>query len=163
VRPIRCVAQLVAALGFSLLPGANAGAQDSAIQLCAAVLPPGTDMIRLKTGSVLLGRLKTAERGFLLFDIAGIGDTEIKLREVAQIQAPSADFQVDIDGGRRTTGKISEAFASGEFSVSGLDSDTAFLLTDIVRLKRVEVSLIAECARRSTLNASSAFPRNCPT
>lgn len=99
-------------------------------------------MVILRTGSVLLGRLKTGELGKVVFEIADIEETSIALKDIAQIQAPSSDFQLDIVGMPRVAGKIGAGPAAGRFVVSGMAPDTSFALTDIIRLKRIELKLM---------------------
>jgi hypothetical protein len=111
-------------------------------QTGTVAIPPGADMIKLKTGSILFGRLKSIVRGIAVFDIVGIGDTNIKLIEVVELQAHSSDFQVDIEGVQRTTGKIGAGSKRDSFVMSSLEDGKEFALTDIVLLKRVELKFL---------------------
>jgi metallo-beta-lactamase class B len=106
-------------------------------------IPPGADMIRLKTGTVMFGRLKSASYGMLLFDLVSVGDTEIKIQEVTQLVASSADFELDMNGQERQTGKIGAGTMAGEFVFTpegGAPSTLA--LAEVVKVKRVELELL---------------------
>jgi metallo-beta-lactamase class B len=106
-------------------------------------IPPGADMIRLKTGTVLFGRLKSASYGMLLFDLVGVGDTEIKIREVTQLVASSADFELDMNGKDRQTGRIGAGTTAGEFVFTPENGTPGTLaLADVVKVKRVELKLL---------------------
>lgn len=120
---------------------AVASAQQPVTSPSGVVIPPGADMIKLRTGSILFGILKKAEHGYVTFNIVGIGDTEIKIDEIIELIAPSAEFQVDVYQQPRTVGKLDATATPGQFTLSGRAGET-YDLSDVSLLKRVELTLL---------------------
>jgi hypothetical protein len=62
------------------------------------------DLIKMKKGYSILGRVKEGEKGKILVDIFDIGKQDIKLKDISEIRAMSSDFQLDIEKKGRHTG-----------------------------------------------------------
>jgi heat shock protein HslJ len=103
--------------------------------------PAQADVIWMKSGSVLVGKLSGANLGVVEFKIAGIGDTEIKAKEIARIRASNADFQVDVDGRGRIVGKIRPDVAAGNLLVATSNGDIVVPFSQAGRLKRIDQTL----------------------
>jgi Protein of unknown function, DUF481 len=124
----------LATVGSAAEPASPAPSMDS--------IPAAADVIRMKNGSLLLGKLSGATLGVLAFEIVDIGETEVKLKDVAQIRASNADFQVDSEGRKRLVGRIRPDVTAGSLVVASATGDVTIPFTEIIRLKRVDQTLL---------------------
>jgi hypothetical protein len=117
-------------IGFAAIVATNANAGDVGAVVSLDSLPAAADVIRMKNGSILVGKLSGAKLGMIDFEIAGIGDVEIKSHEIAGIRAANADFQIDVENSKRVVGKIRP------------DVESVVPMSDVIRLKRVDRTLL---------------------
>lgn len=123
---------------LSFLYGGQLLAQSTAID----TLLTKADILKTKNGNFVIGQLKTAERGKLAFKIVDIEEEEIKLKDIAEIRAKTADFQVDIRGHKRFVGRIESGGKPGSFMAYNARDTIIAPITDIIQLKRVELSFL---------------------
>jgi hypothetical protein len=121
-------------LGRAAEPAGPASGMDS--------IPAAADVIRMKNGSLLLGKLSGATLGVLAFEIVDIGETEVKLKDVAEIRASNAQFQVDSEGRKRLVGTIRPDVSAGSLVVASATGDVVIPFTEIIRLKRIDQTLL---------------------
>jgi Protein of unknown function, DUF481 len=100
------------------------------------------DYIKTRNGSVLLGRLKGGERGWVSFEIVDVEEDEVKLIDIAELRAGSSEFQVDIEHVGRVVGKIAAADKPGYFTIDKAGETITAPLTDIILLKRIELKFM---------------------
>jgi Protein of unknown function, DUF481 len=120
----------------------SANAQVAEVEPVKDEYPATADVIWMKTGSVLLGKLSGANLGIVEFEIAGIGEVEIKAHEIARIRASNADFQVDVDGRGRIVGRIRPEVAAGNLLVATSTGDVVVPFSQAGRLKRIDQTLL---------------------
>jgi hypothetical protein len=135
------VSVAVALLWVPLL-GSRAAAQETSSAASMDSIPAVADVILMKNGSLLLGKLSAAERGVVDFEIANIGETEVDLSDIAQIRAANADFQVDAAGRERIIGKIRPDAVAGNLVISSATGDTVIAIAEVIRLKRIDQTLL---------------------
>jgi Protein of unknown function, DUF481 len=124
----------LATVGSAAEPASPAPSMDS--------IPAAADVIRMKNGSLLLGKLSGATLGVLSFEIVDVGETEVKMKDVAQIRASNADFQVDSEGRKRLVGRIRPDVTAGSLVVVSATGDVVIPFSQIIRLKRVDQTLL---------------------
>jgi hypothetical protein len=138
----RVWANLLPMIALVLVFATSAGAAESAASASMDGIPAAADVIRMKNGSVLLGKLSGAKLGVIDFEIADIGETAIKLHEVAAIRASNADFEIDAEGRERIIGRIHPDIAAGSLMVMNANGPTVIPMSEIIRVKRIDQTLL---------------------
>jgi Protein of unknown function, DUF481 len=129
-------------VGFASIVVTNASAGDTGNATSMDAFPAAADVITMKNGSILVGKLSGAKLGMIDFEIAGIGDVEIKAHEIAGIRAANADFHVDVVNRERIVGRIRPDVETGNLLIVTNSGESVVPMSDVIRLKRVDRTLL---------------------
>jgi hypothetical protein len=123
----------------SFLP--SACAQDRPVTSNPDAVVKRADLIRLKTGVVLIGQLTAIEKGRLKCLIADIGELTIKTAKISCLQALSGQFLLDLEGEReRVYGQLDSTSREGYCRLITVTGSREIALADIIYLQRKKIS-----------------------
>jgi hypothetical protein len=101
---------------------------------------PKTDTVRLDTGDILTGEIKSLERGQLTYSTDTMETVSIKWARVLRISSPSW-YLVTVEGGAQHYGRLQAADSDGKPPVAILNRYEDLEMVDVVRILPIENKL----------------------
>lgn len=121
----------------------SARAQDRPATANSDSVVKRTDLIRLKTGVLLIGQLTAIEKSRVKFIIADIGEVTIRTTKIACLQALSGQFLLDLQGGReRVYGQLDRSGREGYCRLITAAGSREIAVADIIYLQRKKISFM---------------------
>ncbi|HEX7878168.1 MAG TPA: DUF481 domain-containing protein [Candidatus Eisenbacteria bacterium] len=98
---------------------------------------PKTDTVRLNTGDILTGEIKSMERGQLVYSTDTMETVSIKWSRVLRVSSPSW-YLVTVEGGAQYYGRLQLADTDGRLRVAILNRYDDLEMADVVRIEPIE-------------------------
>jgi len=101
---------------------------------------PKTDTVRLDTGDILTGEIKSLERGQLTYSTDTMETVSIKWARVLRISSPNW-YLVTVEGGAQHYGRLQNADSDGKLRVAILNRYEDLDMVNVVRIEPIESKL----------------------